>query len=212
MPPADDGEAAVRFYDQKKAFGELSNYWELAVPIKHNGKTYATSEHLYQALKYDYDGAPAANAAHAEMIRTASTPAIAKALSNPDVPGHWKWQQRYANEARLYRQFGSVIDPHWLDAPAKAYESDNSPLQHWEKTYGVQQCHRNKAMLTALRAKFTQWSHGRRVLMNTGHKKLIEASPSDAYWGIGHEGHGLNMLGRMLESVREDLHKSSENK
>jgi predicted NAD-dependent protein-ADP-ribosyltransferase YbiA (DUF1768 family) len=198
LHPADDGKAVVRFCDQKTEFGELSNYWVLAVPIKHNGKTYATSEHLYQALKYDYDGAPAANAAHAELIRTARTPAIAKALSNPDVPGHWKWQKHYADQARLYRQFGSVIDPHWLEAPAKAD--------------GVQQCHRDKAMLTALRAKFTQWSHGRRVLIDTGHKKLIEASPTDAHWGAGHDGRGLNMLGRMLESVREDLQKSLENK
>jgi ribA/ribD-fused uncharacterized protein len=34
---------------------------------------------------------------------------------------------------------------------------------------------------------------------------LIEASKTDRFWGIGREGNGRNMLGRLLQEVRCDL-------
>ena len=56
-------------------------------------------------------------------------------------------------------------------------------------------------MLTALRAKFTQHSRLREVLLSTGDSKLYEKSPKDMYWGYK----GKNRLGILLEQVREEI-------
>lgn len=180
-----DEASEIRFFDQKKAHGELSNYWTPPKPIVYRDKTYATSEHLYQSLKYDYTGAPHANEAHAEAIRVARTPALAKALSNPDatVDVRWAWQEAYVQKARDFRDAGSKLDPRW-------------------NTDTVQRVH---AMRIALREKFTQSAHCRDVLMKTGERRLVEASPYDDFWGTGKRGDGLNMLGQLLEQLRSEF-------
>lgn len=178
----------IRFFDQKKAYGELSNYWTTTKPIVYRDKTYATSEHLYQALKYDYAGAPHANEAHAEAIRTARTPAIAKALSNPDatVDVRWAWQEVYVQKARDFRATGSTLDPRW----------------------NADTVRRVQAMRIALREKFLQDAHCRDVLLKTGERRLFEASPYDDFWGTGKRGDGLNMLGQLLEQLRSEFKTS----
>lgn len=65
-------------------------------------------------------------------------------------------------------------------------------------------------------AKFSQNDGAARQLRNTGNAMLVEANPRDWIWGIGRAmddpgGHapanwrGLNLLGRILTKVREDL-------
>jgi ribA/ribD-fused uncharacterized protein len=53
-------------------------------------------------------------------------------------------------------------------------------------------------------AKFTQHDDLRQLLKSTGSKKLVEASPTDKYWGAMN-GIGLNKLGQILESVRSRI-------
>ena len=61
------------------------------------------------------------------------------------------------------------------------------------------------AMMKALRAKFEQHPALRRMLLSTGTKKLVEnAGANDKFWGAG-DGSGNNLLGQMLEHVREEL-------
>lgn len=65
-------------------------------------------------------------------------------------------------------------------------------------------------------AKFSQNAGAARQLHNTGHAMLVEANPRDWIWGIGRamddpDGHvpanwrGLNLLGRILTKIRQDL-------
>jgi ribA/ribD-fused uncharacterized protein len=65
-------------------------------------------------------------------------------------------------------------------------------------------------------AKFSQNAGAARQLRNTGDAMLVEANPRDWIWGIGRAmddpgGHGpanwlgLNLLGRILTKVRQDL-------
>jgi ribA/ribD-fused uncharacterized protein len=42
-------------------------------------------------------------------------------------------------------------------------------------------------------------------LLDTGDAVLIEASGTDAFWGVGKHGTGKHMLGRLLMEVRDDL-------
>lgn len=65
-------------------------------------------------------------------------------------------------------------------------------------------------------AKFTQNTHLREALMETGCTTLVEASPYDKIWGIGlHESEardispdewpGQNLLGEILTRVRNEI-------
>jgi ribA/ribD-fused uncharacterized protein len=60
-------------------------------------------------------------------------------------------------------------------------------------------------MLEALAAKFSQNSALQSRLLATGDALLVEASPIDAAWGIGHDGQGENRLGYLLTSLRDEM-------
>lgn len=80
---------------------------------------------------------------------------------------------------------------------------------------------REDAMLEGLRLKFNQNDELKDLLLSTGSKRLAEASPTDRIWGIGltkakaEEGEkwqGENLLGKLLETVREELHEKPKRK
>lgn len=60
-------------------------------------------------------------------------------------------------------------------------------------------------MRRAVRRKFEKHEGLRRQLLATGDEELVEASPTDFYWGCGGDGTGQNKLGRILIEVREGL-------
>lgn len=64
---------------------------------------------------------------------------------------------------------------------------------------------KDEVMMTALRAKFTQHEDLRRLLLDTGDAVLMENSQKDYYWGIGADGTGRSMLGKLLMRLREEL-------
>lgn len=73
------------------------------------------------------------------------------------------------------------------------------PLRRdWEKV-------KERVMLEALRAKFTQHEELTAVLLSTGDAKLVEHTANDDYWGDGGDGSGKNRLGALLMQVREEL-------
>ena len=48
-------------------------------------------------------------------------------------------------------------------------------------------------------------------LLGTGNKYIVEKTKNDYYWGIGEDGSGKNMLGKILMEIREKLRKISLN-
>ncbi len=54
-------------------------------------------------------------------------------------------------------------------------------------------------------AKFSQNPELGAFLLATGDAELVEDSPSDAFWGNGKDGSGLNWAGRVLMEVRAKL-------
>jgi hypothetical protein len=60
-------------------------------------------------------------------------------------------------------------------------------------------------MREALRAKFSQQTEARDLLLGTGDALIVERTKKDRYWGDGGDGSGLNRLGRLLMEVREEL-------
>ena len=61
------------------------------------------------------------------------------------------------------------------------------------------------AMRIALWAKFTQDPALKEKLLATGDRELVENSPRDYYWGIGADGSGRSMLGKLLMELRDNL-------
>lgn len=64
---------------------------------------------------------------------------------------------------------------------------------------------KERVMLEALRAKFSQHPDLRAALLATGAARLVEHTANDAYWADGGDGHGRNRLGALLEQMREEL-------
>jgi N-glycosidase YbiA len=62
-------------------------------------------------------------------------------------------------------------------------------------------------MREALRAKFTQHEDLKKILLETGDAELVEHTRNDRYWGDGGDGSGLNMLGKLLMELRDELRK-----
>ncbi len=59
-------------------------------------------------------------------------------------------------------------------------------------------------MLAALRNKFAS-AQMRELLLGTGLRPLVEAAPTDNYWGCGRSGSGRNRLGQLMMQVRAEL-------
>jgi len=57
-------------------------------------------------------------------------------------------------------------------------------------------------------AKFQGNQHCNDALLATEGCELIEASPTDAFWGAGRDGKGRNELGSILMQVRAQLRKT----
>lgn len=64
---------------------------------------------------------------------------------------------------------------------------------------------KERVMLDALRAKFTQHEDLKAVLLGTGDATLVEHTANDAYWGDGGDGSGKNRLGQLLMRLRDEL-------
>ena len=64
---------------------------------------------------------------------------------------------------------------------------------------------KEKVMLEALRAKFTQYEGLKALLLDTGDDELIEHTRNDSYWADGGDGSGKNRLGVLLMILRDIL-------
>lgn len=174
-------EDSVLFSGARGQFGALSNFFPLAKPLEHEGVQYATSEHLYQALKYSCPGASTDSKEYAKAIAAQRTPYGAKLLGRKIPRGRHAQPEEDTHRRHVIQQFkGAVI------------RSD------WEQV-------KETIMLYCLRLKFTTDEHCREVLMSTGNRPLVEHSPWDRYWGDGGDGTGENRLGRLLVQVRAEF-------
>jgi len=162
---------------------QLSNFYVQRTPITYEGKTYASSEHLYQARKFL--GQPdRASIEFAEEIRRASTPFKAKHLANLWRTTKYEWQKALSATVQRYVTRGVVLRDDW-DAVKVAI------------------------MREVLTAKFSGDAECRSVLLATGNATLVERTDTDAFWGDGRDRGGRNELGRLLMAVREELRQSA---
>ena len=64
---------------------------------------------------------------------------------------------------------------------------------------------KEKVMLKALRAKFTQYEGLKALLLDTEGAELVEHTRNDSYWADGGDGSGKNRLGVLLMILRDIL-------
>jgi ribA/ribD-fused uncharacterized protein len=69
---------------------------------------------------------------------------------------------------------------------------------------------KDRVMLEALRAKFTQHEDLKEALLGTGDAVLVEHTANDSYWGDGGDGSGKNRLGRLLMQLRAELRAETQ--
>lgn len=141
----------IKFYNQDKLYGEFSNFYKSAIIV--DNIVFPTSEHYFQAMKYNH------NKEYFEKIRTAKSAGMA----------------------------------------AKLGRNRNYPMRSdWEKV-------KDEIMMVALKAKFTQHTNLKKLLLDTGDAILIEHTKNDSYWGDGGDGTGKNLLGKSLMELRKQL-------
>jgi ribA/ribD-fused uncharacterized protein len=82
---------------------------------------------------------------------------------------------------------------------ARMGRSRSRPLRpDWEAV-------KDDVMRRAVLRKFETHPGLRALLLATGDEEIVEDSPTDAYWGVGADGRGLNRLGLILMEVRATL-------
>jgi len=64
---------------------------------------------------------------------------------------------------------------------------------------------KDEVMYRAVRRKFELHAELRDLLLATGDEDIVEAAPTDYYWGVGREGTGQNKLGKIIERIRAEL-------
>ena len=85
-----------------------------------------------------------------------------------------------------------------MEAAIKGRSRKEKIKRNWNKI-------KDNVMYDAVYAKFTQHESLKELLLSTNDAKLIEDSPTDAYWGVGANNRGLNRLGTILMNVRKKL-------
>jgi ribA/ribD-fused uncharacterized protein len=138
----------IKFYSVTDKYGDFSNFAKY--PIKIKGKVWKTSEHYFQAMKFD-------SAKDQQEIQQAKTA---------------------------------------IEAARKGRYRKRKLRNNWESM-------KDNVMREAVYAKFSQHSELKQLLLSTGDAIIVEHTENDDYWGDGGDGHGKNMLGRILMETRE---------
>lgn len=114
--------------------------------------------------------------------------------------------------AEHYFQAQKFTDPNRQAAIREAATPGVAKKLAWTDSAGLRSdwdAARDKVMLVALRAKFTQHPELRAQLLATGDALLVEHTHLDRYWADGGDGSGQNRLGVLLMQVREELRREA---
>lgn len=134
------------------------------------------------------------NAPYGEFINFAPSPFFLEGKTWPTVEHYF--QAHKFSDKRLFDAVHSQKSPR--DAFNFARANDSVKIPNWEQM-------KERFMMDALRAKYTQNPRLGLLLKSTGKATLLEYSPIDSYWGCGSDGKGLNRLGHLLMQLRSTI-------
>jgi len=120
------------------------------------------------------------------------------------IDGHlWKTTEHYFQAMKFFGSddawYNTIKNVDSVAASKKLGNSRDHKLRDdWENV-------KDDVMRKAVKAKVYQHLDVFNFLMSTGNQVLIEASPTDYYWGEGDLRTGKNMLGKILMEIRKDI-------
>lgn len=173
----------ILFFRPNEAFGVFSNFSRTSVKVF--DRTWSTSEHAYQAMKF-WDQPALVD--HVHVLPTSR--AAADFGRDP------------ANVISLLWEQGATQAPPFLRATPRYMYS--APVDDGRSVAPAVERVKDLVMFAVTFAKFAP-PRLRDVLLSTGEAPIIEASPIDDYWGWGPDRKGINRLGRILMAVRAAL-------
>lgn len=172
----------ILFYRSTGLYGCFTNFSR--DPVEIYGRTWMTSEHAFQAMKFHPD-----NPEIVELIAKAETPSEAAKLGrNKDFPLRKDWD---------------INPPENILDQLPTFQPDDGIIRKLP-TEPLFERMKDVIMYEVLMAKFSN-PKLREVLLSTGSNQIVEDSPIDYYWGWGLSQEGQNKLGRLLMLVRTQL-------
>lgn len=185
-------QSVIKFYKKKEPYYEFSNFYgktdSKALKLPLNGFEWVSTEQYFQAMKFYIPGSQE-HMEYYRLIQAADTPMKVFALARQKKLGGYQAKWNVNNKTMKETLVNEVID-RYKNLEMRA---------DWE-------CIKVEVMRDALRAKFKRENNPKlyEMLRSTGDAYIVEDSPRDAYWGIGRDGKGENMLGKLLMEVRKE--------
>lgn len=117
-------------------------------------------------------------------------------ITFPTAEHAFQWKKFSVSHPKIAKSIFAAGSP---DAVKKiSNKNKNKVLKQWyTERVGV--------MEQILKAKTEQHEDVRKILRKTGKKTIIENSPVDSFWGIGPDGKGENMVGKIWMKIRDNL-------
>jgi ribA/ribD-fused uncharacterized protein len=121
---------------------------------------------------------------------------------------HYYQAQKFIDFPEYMEQIRSALTPSiakkkgsikpWSKEEQSKLQRPVTLRKDWEQV-------KDEVMIKVLKAKFTQNSKLKAILLSTDNAILIENSMTDDYWGCGKNKNGQNKLGQLLMSLRQEL-------
>lgn len=134
----------------------------------------------YSTVEHYYQAAKFEDVEYQKNIAAQNTPYKAKILANMQLKYQYKWQLPLNKIINEHKMRGVKVRSDWSEI-------------------------KDIIMYNGLVYKINQNPDVRSYLLQTKPKNLIESSPYDYYLGEGKDKNGLNKLGIMLMTIRNDL-------
>jgi N-glycosidase YbiA len=142
---------------------------------------------------FELDGEVWPTVEHYFQAQRSFDPAYRQAIRDAATPGQAKQLAAYSTKSGIKAR---VLERSWF------HQNGAMPRPDWSEV-------ERDIMRRADRAKFAQNPGLADALRATGDAELIEDSPFEPFWGIGHDGAGQNWAGRILMEVRASLFDST---
>ena len=116
-------------------------------------------------------------------------------INFPTVEHAFQWKKFSVSHPEIAKEILAAMSPDAVKKISNQKKSEVFPEWHQEKVAVMEQI---------LRAKAEQHEEVREVLRKTGNRTIIENSPVDSFWGVGSDGKGENMVGKIWMKIRND--------
>ena len=176
------GSGTIEFYKKTDPYYEFSNfYMHKKLNLLIDEQQWLNIEQYFQSQKFY-------NTDYYNIIKSTDSPMKATILGRQKIRGGYagNW---VVNKLSDTRTLNEVI----------ALYQHIKIRDDWEIV-------KDDIMFNALKVKFSDSNPLlKKLLLDTEHKKIIEASPRDSYWGWGADHKGQNKLGLFLEKTRDNI-------